>query len=799
MLELPDGLTAFAAYPQFILYKTVPSESRAGKTDKIPIDFRTGKKFDPHDSAIWMDHSKAIATAAAWGEPYNVGFVFSENDPFWFLDIDNCLTPSGWAPHALQLCNLLSGCYVEVSQSGQGLHCFGSGRPPLHSCRNDILKIEFYHTGRFSALTGIGSTGNAAFDFSPVLPNLVEVYFPPDDSARSEMTWTDKPVAEWNGIEDDAELIRRAMASKTVASSFGQKASFADLWLADVHALGKAFPAGARPYDESAADSSLAQHLAFWTGKNCERIRRLMLQSKLVRDKWEREDYLPRTILGVVARQIDVYRAPEPVLSPQSLPAAPDSSQPSTGPPLIPLDGSRIIGLDGQRSLFAGIIYVTDLHRALAPGGHLLKPDQFRVHYGGYNYIMDANNERMSRDPWEALTQSQILRVPLVNGTCFRPELPPGQTIIRNGQSFVNIFVPVAVARKAGDPAPFLMHLAKVLPEERDQTILLSYMAACVQHKGIKFQWAPLLQGVEGNGKTLFTRCVAEAVGRRYVHWPRPSQLSKNFNAWMLNKLFYAVEDIYVANEKREIFEELKPMITGENIEIEAKGVDQVSTDVCGNFMFNSNHRDGVKKTGNDRRFCVLFSAQQEAGDLIRDGMQRDYFPNLYAWLRADGYSIVSEYLYTLDISAEFNPAGECQRAPISSTTGEALQASQGIIEQEILEAVAQGQSGFNGGWISSIYLDQLLDRMGMRKVSHNRRREILKSLGYEYHPALSDGRANNPILPDGGKPRLFVHETCLARQLTNPAEVVKFYEAANKNQPQLNVPFELRTRPQRA
>nr|WP_263357986.1 hypothetical protein [Acidicapsa ligni] len=32
-----------------------------------------------------------------------------------------------------------------------------------------------------------------------------------------------------------------------------------------------------------------------------------MYQSKLVRDKWEREDYLPRTILGVVARQVDVF------------------------------------------------------------------------------------------------------------------------------------------------------------------------------------------------------------------------------------------------------------------------------------------------------------------------------------------------------------------------------------------------------------------------------------------------------------------------------------------------------------
>jgi hypothetical protein len=269
----------------------------------------------------------------------------------------------------------------------------------------------------------------------------------------------------------------------------------------------------------------------------------------------------------------------------------------------------------------------------------------------------------------------------------------------------------------------------------------------------------------------------------------------------MLGKIFYAVEDIYVPDARREVIEELKPMITGgDGLEIEAKGIDQTSADICGNFMFNSNHKDAIKKTGNDRRFCVLFSAQQESSHLQRDGMGGDYFPNLYNWLRADGYAIVSEFLHSYAIPVELNPAGECQRAPISSTTGEALQVSQGTIEQEILESVAQGLPGFNGGFISSIYLDRLLDRMGlMRKINHLRRREILESLGYRYHPALLDGRVNNAVLPDGGKPRLYIHDTCLAKQLTSGSEVAKFYESANKNQPHLNLPFELHHRGTRA
>lgn len=785
MRELPAALSAFAAYKQFVLYKTVPSTTRIGKTDKLPVDWRTGHVASAHDPAIWLDSQTAISLAATWGEPYGVGFVFTEGCPFWFLDIDDCIDDAGrYSDTALQIAQLLSGCAIEISQSGRGLHFFGTGKPPSHGCRNDALGLEFYDSGRFAALTGHSPVGSASTDASAVLPAIVAAYFPPDvTTASGEVEWTDGPVAEWRGITDDDELIRRAINSRSIASAFGNRASFADLWYANETVLREAYPDPIRVYDCSSADAALAQHLAFWTGKDCERIRRLMLRSGLVRDKWEREDYLPRTITGACSRQVDVYATPEPSVSPDNTPEQPPRRV--------------FLGPEDQQSLFKGCIYITDNHKVLTPDGSLLKPDQFRVRYGGNSFVMDSGNERTSRDPWEAFTQSQLVRHPQVNGSCFRPDLPAAAIVNRAGLSYVNTYVPVDVPRKFGDPSPFLNHLARVLPHESDQQILLAYMAACVQHKGVKFQWAPLLQGVEGNGKTLFTRCVAEAVGRRYVHWPKASKLAKEFNAWMVGKLFFAVEDIYVPDARREVIEELKPMITGgDGLEIEAKGVDQTSADICGNFMFNSNHRDAIKKTANDRRFCVLFSAQQDVGDLQRDSLHGDYFPNLYRWLRSDGYAIVAEFLHTYAIPSRYNPAAECQRAPESSSTGAAISASAGTVEQEIQEQVAQGLPGFAGGWISSIFLDRLLERMGVhRKVSHSRRKDILEGLGYYWHPALKNGRVNNPVMPDGGKPVLYVSRESLACQITDAAQAAKSYETANTGRPgpTIAAPFALR------
>lgn len=777
MQALPFAFHALAAYRQFIVYKLAPSQTTPGKTDKLPIDYRTGLMplKNSGASSVWTDYQSAIGAAARLGEQYGVGFSFAETDPFWFLDIDNCLEPSGeWSALAKSLLAAFPGAAVEVSQSGRGLHIIGTGTMPPHGCKNIPLGLELYHTDRFVALTGAHAMGNAGTDFSYCLPWLVEHYFPAPMDNYAMTVWADEPVEEWCGPEDDKQLIDRAMRSKSAAGAFGNRASFADLWTGDERALSAAYPHEERAFDASSADAALAQHLAFWTGKNCERIRRLMQQSALVRDKWERDDYLPMTITKACSRQIDVLQD-KPILA---LTIELDKDGEVTAAPSV-MTSATYLDIPQQMEFFKGCVYVQDLHRVLIPGGALLKPEQFRTTYGGFTFPMDPGNERMTRNAWECFTESQAFRAPRADSTCFRPDLEPGTIIVKDEQKLVNTWWAVQTPQREGDVAPFLLHLAKILPNMRDQQIMLSYMAACVQHPGIKFQWAPLLQGVEGNGKTLFTRCVAFAIGNRYSHFPKASQIAKHFNGWMEGKLFIGVEDIYVPESQREVLEELKPMITGERLEIERKGVDQITRDVCCNFMLNSNHKDAIRKTKNDRRFAPFYTAQQNVEDLQRDGMKGEYFPNLYSWLKDGGYEAVNYFLHTYVIADEFNPS-HGHIAPLTSSTKEALSFGLGRVEQEIIEAIEREESGFRGGWVSSMAVDKLLEKIGAaRAIPPNKRRDLLINIGYDWHPNLASGRVNNMVLPDGGKPRLFIKLDSELRHLPNPAEIARTYSAA--------------------
>ena len=118
-----------------------------------------------------------------------------------------------------------------------------------------------------------------------------------------------------------------------------------------------------------------------------------------------------------------------------------------------------------------------------------------------------------------------------------------------------------------------------------------------------------------------------------------------------------------------------------------------------------------------------------------------------------------------------------------------------GSIEQEILEAIDETRVGFMGGWVSSMALDRLFQGINAsRKIPPNKRREVLQTLGYDWHPALYKGRTNNVIMiDDGKKPRLYIKNGHIHANLTNPAEVSRLYQEAQGVVPNMSNQYNLK------
>lgn len=760
-------LSALRQYQQFVAVRVVPDPARPGKTNKYPVNPRTLSAASVADPSTWGSYDEAAAT----GLP--VGFVLTEQDPFFVVDIDGALQ------HPLVAA--FPGAAVEVSQSGNGLHIWGcaSSMPP-HSCKRTDLGIELYHKDRFICL-GAPYQGNAWQDFSAHLAAVVPQWFPPRAGAGvGSAEWTEEPRADWRGSTEDAELIRRARESRSAGSLFGGKACFDDLWTANADVLARSYPSsnGADAWGQSEADRALAQHLAFWTGCDCARMLRLMRQSALVRDKWQREDYLERTILSAVADCRDVCKdkaTPVEQLAPVSA-ATVAEEMTHVMPRPEQREGSTYVTLGQYPVVFAGCVYVLSANKAFVPGqSELVSPDAFRVLFGGISYARDESGEKFEQDAWRAFTQCPTFRPPTAKGVTFRPDLPHGALVNSQGDAMVNTYKPAQVASRPGDVGPFLSHLAKLLPDEGDRLKLLSYMAAVVQYPGKKFAWAPLVQGVEGNGKSILNLVVREAVGHKYSFSPKKKQLEKEFNLWMAGNIFIYVEDVLI---RRDLLEDLKTAITSASQAIEGKGLDAQVRDICCNFIFNCNPKGGVPKTANDRRIAPFFTAQQDVEHLERDGMGGDYFPRLIAWLDGGGYSHVTHYLRSFQIPDQFNPATLCHRAPSTTSTAEAIAESFGPVEQEVLEAIAEGRQGFRGGWISSHFLVVLLSEK-RKELALTKQRDMLATLGYAPHPGLNGGRVNNSVLPDNRKPRLYVRPGSEQAALVGAREIAAAYADA--------------------
>jgi hypothetical protein len=163
--------------------------------------------------------------------------------------------------------------------------------------------------------------------------------------------------------------------------------------------------------------------------------------------------------------------------------------------------------------------------------------------------------------------------------------------------------------------------------------------------------------------------------------------------------------------------------------------------------------------------------------------MDARYFSNLYTWLRRqEGFSIICEYLNTFEIPEEFGLLSLIDRAPLTSSTESAIEQGRGGIEQEVLEAIEEGKVGFRGGWVSSIALDNLLKHLRVeRKIPMNKRRELMQSLDYDWHPGLKEGRVNNTIPLDGGKPRLYVKNGHKHTGLLGGGEITRTYIEAQQ------------------
>lgn len=248
---------------QWVCYQARP---RSGKVTKVPINPNSGDPINAQDSMNWLSFEEALQQLRNQNRKVSgIGFVFTDNDPYIGVDVDDCIDEDGnYNDVAQYVINTLENDgYIELSPSERGIHAIIKGKKHTTKSKNGRLGIEMYAQGRYFTMTGKAINQVKMIKSSMQLRDIEEKYF--SEPVRQE-------------IVNNSNLTEEQVLDKMYRSKSGYE-------------IQRLFDGDTSMYDgdESSADLALCNHLAFFTQKNEYLMDKLFRSSGLYRPKWDKK------------------------------------------------------------------------------------------------------------------------------------------------------------------------------------------------------------------------------------------------------------------------------------------------------------------------------------------------------------------------------------------------------------------------------------------------------------------------------------------------------------------------------
>lgn len=240
-----------------------------------------------------------------------------------------------------------------------------------------------------------------------------------------------------------------------------------------------------------------------------------------------------------------------------------------------------------------------------------------------------------------------------------------------NGDPMVNTYnnhkiVSGRAPRSAEDRraiALFERHLEVLIADGRERRLLLDFLAYNVQFPSERVRWAPVLQGVEGGGKSYFNELMAAVMGQHNIGVATAGDLHEQYTHWAEGNKLVFFEEIRVAGlEKYDVANKLKAYITNPTVTIRRMNRNSYLIPNMTNYIAFTNYIDAIPFDANDRRYFVLrttFLTKSHIDAWV--AKNPTYFGELFDSL-ATHAPVLRWYLETHELSDEFKPRGQAPR-----------------------------------------------------------------------------------------------------------------------------------------
>lgn len=276
--KIPDELKKCR---QWVCWQSEPDPKSHSGIKKIPVNPKTGGQAMSNNPETWSDFETAVKASRNYS---GIGFMFSGSGYFG-VDLDDCLPEiEGYLKGEKNfVSDFVDGLksYTELSQSCHGLHIICKGKLPEGARRKG--KFEMYDKGRYFIMTGNPIDPDNVLpvaDCTESIRALHSKYLAPVRRSEKSNVTIPQSTSEvftgrFRGSQVDMsvqDIIQKAMYSQN-----GEK--FRKLYNGDF----SDYPS------QSEADLAFCNMLAFWCGRDIDKMDDIFRNSGLMRDKWDRK------------------------------------------------------------------------------------------------------------------------------------------------------------------------------------------------------------------------------------------------------------------------------------------------------------------------------------------------------------------------------------------------------------------------------------------------------------------------------------------------------------------------------
>lgn len=266
-------------------YENIPNELRSlkqwglfqkiwqperNKYTKIPHNALNGGAGKSNDPSTWVDFKTALEALKTY-QMDGLAFFFANG--YVGLDIDHIgdeldkFRSGDYQENTVSQAITMTKSYMEVSISGSGIHAIFKGKIP--GTRRRKGNVEMYDSGRFFALTG-NTIGRYQKEVNVVTTDVMKLMYHKYFGEDNVVTINNNNPIKPNDLDID-EVIKRAEMSRT-----------GDRFKVFMNGGWEVFYPS-----QSEADLAFANDLAFWTGRDFNKMDQIFRTSNLFRPKYD--------------------------------------------------------------------------------------------------------------------------------------------------------------------------------------------------------------------------------------------------------------------------------------------------------------------------------------------------------------------------------------------------------------------------------------------------------------------------------------------------------------------------------